>query len=104
MVLVLDPSDPFSCWRSLAQWQEWRRETGGEYHVVLSRSPAERARLLGLGVTDPLILEEGIVKVNESPVELKFTDSTTVFYAYRVRTPDSPLLEILRRRDLAESK
>lgn len=101
VVLVVDPSDPFSCWRSLAPWQEWRKETGRAYHVVLSRpaTDLEMSRLRTIGVNRAPVLKRGTLDPAHTPVELRFADSQTRFYAYRVRVPESPLLESLRRRE-----
>lgn len=104
VVLIVDPSDPFSCWRTLSEWNEWRRETGQHYSVVLSReaTPPERRRLLAIGVRGAPVLKRGTLRAAHTPVELMFAADTVRFFAYRVRVPDSPLLQALREEHAEE--
>ena len=79
VVLLLDPSQCFSCTSLLSQWLGWRAENPDRFSLVLSRSPQEweRPRLAPIPVFGTLSVSP--LTLRELPVELVFSRSKAVY-------------------------
>lgn len=60
VVLILDPSECFTCYRGVAAWTSWAQEPGRHAVILLSRAPdpVERKGMLLAGVREDGILAQ----------------------------------------------
>lgn len=105
VVLVLDPSQCFSCTSLLAQWLEWRAAHPESFRLVLSRVPMdwERVRLAPLPVSGTLS-DSPEPEPDQLPVELVFSGNELMYRSPLLRgVSTSPLLAELRDATLEEA-
>lgn len=103
VVLVLDPTQCFSCTGLLAQWLDWRASHPERFRLVLSRSPMnwEKVRLAPLPVSGTLSVPR---ESREFPVELVFTGGEVAYRSSVLRgVSTSALLAELRDATLEEA-
>ena len=102
VVLVLDPSQCFSCTSLLAQWLDWRAAHPERFRLVLSRVPKnwEKVRLAPLPVSDTLSVSPELELL---PVEFVFSGKELVYRSPVLRgVSTSALLAELRNATLEE--
>lgn len=103
VVLVLDPSQCFTCANLLSQWLDWRAENPSAFRLVMSRSPEpwERPKLAPLPVDGTLSI---LVESRQLPLEVVLTDGSLAYRSRVLRgVSDSELLLALRGRSLTEA-
>ena len=100
VVLILDPSQCFTCANLLSQWLDWRTENPDAFRLVMSRLPEpwERPKLAPLPVDGTLIVP---VESRQLPLEVILADGGIEYRSPVLRgVSDSELLLALRGGDL----
>lgn len=104
VILVLDPSECFSCEGILADWLEWRRKHPERFRLVFTRDPTDaeyrRTRLINLRV-DGTLHPTSRPSTLHTPLELVLRDGQVVYAdSGLVGRPTTRLLQVLRESSL----
>lgn len=103
VVLILDPSQCFTCANLLSQWLDWRTENPDAFRLVMSRSPEpwERPKLAPLPVDGTLSV---LVESRQLPIEVVLATGDLLYQSPVLRgVSDSDLLLALRDVNLNEA-
>ena len=96
VVLLIRPSDSFTCGNHISRWMDWGRRHPGRFLLVFSRAPteAERKQLLLLRIRpDAVLASSRTASRGATPYEYLISDSRVVHRGQvQPGVPESPLL------------
>lgn len=106
VVLVIRPSDAFTCGSHISRWMEWGRTRRGQFLLVFSRPPAPAERrqpLLHRLRPDAVLASSRGAARTPVPHEYLITQRRVVIsHAVQPGIPESPLLIAMEQGRVAE--
>lgn len=103
VILLIRPSDSFTCGNHISRWQEWGRKHPGRFLLVFTREPTDRERkqLLLYRIRSDAVLAAGRASdKSRTPYEYLITNRRVARAALvEPGVPETPLLSMMEQVD-----